>query len=72
MKICDIKLMKFWEQLGVQVGRMGYVPAYGGNGNSRNVSCSNPACTAASALGKERYINGFYKKRLRRYACGAT
>ena len=26
--------------IGVQVGRMGYVPAYGGNGNSRNVSCS--------------------------------
>ena len=28
---------------GVQVGRMGYVPAYGGNGNSRNVSCSKPS-----------------------------
>ena len=28
--------------VGVQVGRMGYVPAYGGNGSSRNVSCSEP------------------------------
>ena len=27
----------------VQVGRMGYVPAQGGNGNSRNVSCSKPS-----------------------------
>ena len=29
--------------IGVQVGRMGYVPACGGNGNSRNVSCSKPS-----------------------------
>ena len=28
----------------VQVGRMGYVPAYGGNGNSRHItSCSKPS-----------------------------
>ena len=27
----------------MQLGRMGYVPAYGGNGNSRNVSCSKPS-----------------------------
>ena len=39
----------------MQFGRMGKVPANGRNGNSRNVR--NPACTAASALGKERYIN---------------
>ena len=36
---------------------MGYVPACGGNGNSRN-ACSKPSGTAASALEKERYING--------------
>ena len=37
---------------------MGYVPAYGGN--ARVVMCRvrNPACTAAGALDKERYING--------------
>ena len=29
--------------LGVQVGRMGCVTACGGNGNSRNVSCSKPS-----------------------------
>ena len=29
--------------IGVQVGRMGYVPAYGGNGNSRNLWCSKPS-----------------------------
>ena len=28
--------------IGVQVGRMGCVPACGGNGNSRNASCSKP------------------------------
>ena len=28
---------------GVQVGRMGYVPACGRNSNSRNVSCSQPS-----------------------------
>ena len=28
---------------GVQVGRMGCVPEYDGNGNSRNVSCSKPS-----------------------------
>ena len=28
---------------GVQVSRTVYVPAYGGNGNSRNVSCSKPS-----------------------------
>ena len=27
----------------MQVGRMGYVPAHVGNGNSRNVSCSKPS-----------------------------
>ena len=27
----------------MQVGRTGCVPAYGGNGNSRNVSCSKPS-----------------------------
>ena len=43
--------------IGVQVGRMGYIPACGGTGNSRNVSCSKPS-TATSALGKERYVNG--------------
>ena len=29
--------------LGVQVGRMGCVPARGRNSNSRNVSCSQPS-----------------------------
>ena len=29
--------------IGVQVGRMGCVPAHGGNGNSRNVSRSKPS-----------------------------
>ena len=29
--------------VAVQVGRMGYVPGCGGNGNSRNVSCSKPS-----------------------------
>ena len=28
---------------GVQVGRRGCVPAYGGNGNNLNVSCSKPS-----------------------------
>ena len=28
---------------GVQVGRMGYVPAYGRNSNSHNVLCSQPS-----------------------------
>ena len=28
--------------IGVQVGPMGYVPSYGGDGNSRNLSCSKP------------------------------
>ena len=28
---------------GVQVGRMGCVPACGRNSNSRNVSCSQPS-----------------------------
>ena len=39
----------------VQVGRMGYVEVM-----ATVVMCRvrNPACTAASALGKERYING--------------
>ena len=27
----------------VQLFEKGYVPAYGGNGNSRNVSCSKPS-----------------------------
>ena len=27
----------------MQVGRMGYVPAYDGKGNSCNVSCSKPS-----------------------------
>ena len=27
----------------MRIGRMGYFPAYGGNGNSRNVSCSIPS-----------------------------
>ena len=27
----------------LQVGRMGRVPTYGGNGDSRNVSCSKPS-----------------------------
>ena len=29
--------------VGVQVDRMGYVPAYGGKSSSRNVSCSKPS-----------------------------
>lgn len=44
--ICCV-LHCFWDELGdgdyetfVKVGRMDYVPVYGGNGNRRNVSCS--------------------------------
>ena len=49
-------------------GRMGYVPAYGGNGNSRNVSCSKPSlhCPREGALYK-----WLTKKRPRRHACDA-
>ena len=32
-----------FDSIDVQVGLMGYVPAYDGNGNSRNVSCSKPS-----------------------------
>ena len=37
----------------MQVGRMGYVPAYGSNGNSRNVSCLKPSlhCQKRSLAG---------------------
>ena len=35
---------------------MGYVPACGGNGSSRNASCSQP-------LGHGRYINGRSNKK---------
>ena len=31
------------QMIGVQVGRMGCVPACGRNSNSRNVSCSQPS-----------------------------
>ena len=31
------------EPLGLQVGRMGYFPAYDDNGNGRNASCSKPS-----------------------------
>ena len=46
----------FW---GLHVGRMGCVPACGGNSNSRDVSCSQPIlhCQGA-ALGWMRFING--------------
>ena len=43
---------------------MGYVPAYGGNGNSRNVSCSKPS----QHCRKRQMVD---KKRLWRYAYGA-
>ena len=39
---------------------MGCVSSYGSNGKSRNVSCSKPY-TATSALGNERYINGYQR-----------
>ena len=44
----------------VQVGRMGYIPAYGDNGNSRNVSCSKPSlhCHKRPWEGA-LYINGW-------------
>ena len=41
MSVGQLKCYETWHY--VQVGRMGYVPAYGGNGNSRNVSCSKPS-----------------------------
>ena len=44
-----IILMASIINIGVQVCRMGCVPAYNGNGNSRNVvmcRVRNPACTA--------------------------
>ena len=37
------KKNSFGNYFGMQLGRMGYVPAYGSNGNSRNVSCSKPS-----------------------------
>ena len=50
MTCANFKSLPFivWEEFlgqtdSVQVGWMGYVPAYGGNGNSRNVSCSKPS-----------------------------
>ena len=50
----------------VQVGRMGYVPAHGGNGNSRSVSCSKP-----SPLCRKRPREGALNKWLTKSASGA-
>ena len=36
--------------IGMQVVRMGCVPACGGNGNSRNVSCSKPSLLCRQRL----------------------
>ena len=38
-----LKMMSVFVLFRIQVGRMGCVPACGGNGNSRNVSCSKPS-----------------------------
>ena len=66
----DLLLVFLTLEFYVQVGRMGYVPAYGGNGNSRNVSCSKPSlhclkCPWEGALykwlTKMKYINELHK-----------
>ena len=49
----------------VQVGRMGHVPAYGGNDNSPNVSCSKPSL-------HYRYINGYQNVPLTLFICSYT
>ena len=39
----ESNLVQMISTFGVQVGRMGGVPASGRNSNSRNVSCSQPS-----------------------------
>ena len=44
MFVYELLIMFVYEVLIhlLHVGRMGYLPAHGGNDNSRNVSCSKP------------------------------
>ena len=43
MDIIVMDIINLLLLIGLQVGRMGCVPAYGSNGNIRNVSCSKPS-----------------------------
>ena len=54
---------------GVQVVRMGCVPARGGNGDSRNVSRSKPSLNCRKRPWEGALYN---EKRLCRYACGTA
>ena len=55
------------QQRCMQVGRMGCIPAHGGNGNSRNVSCSKPSLHC-----RKRPWEGALYKWLTRSASDAT